>query len=72
MICDICGSETDTRHGIDILNDVWCCDQCFQIFNNIHEFYSNKGYSRERCIRILRGIIEKQKKQGVWKNEALL
>lgn len=71
MICDICGAETDTRYGIDILKDVWCCDKCFHIFKKIHSFYSKKGYSRERCIRILRGVVEKQKNKGAWSHEAL-
>lgn len=66
MLCDICGSETQIRYGIDLRQSVWCCSKCFRIYRSIHEHYSKKGYSNERCIDILKGVVEKQKQIGKW------
>ena len=66
MVCDICGSETKVRHGIDLRRDLWCCPRCLRIYSSIHRHYSRRGYSRERCIAILRRVVEKQKRQGKW------
>ncbi|MCW3992402.1 MAG: hypothetical protein NWE79_06815 [Candidatus Bathyarchaeota archaeon] len=66
MVCNICGSETQVRHGIDLRRDVWCCSKCLRIYRSIWVHYSGKGYSNERCIAILRGVVEKQKRRGRW------
>ena len=66
MVCDICGSETQVRHGIDLRRAVWCCSRCLRIYSSIRRHYSGKGYSNERCIAILRGVVEKQKRRGKW------
>lgn len=66
MVCDICGSETQVRHGIDLRRDIWCCSKCLRIFKSIREHYSGKGYSNEHCIAILGGVVEKQKRLGRW------
>jgi len=66
MVCDICGSETPVRHGIDLRRDIWCCPRCLRIYRSIHRHYSSKGYSKERCIAILRRVVEKQRRLGKW------
>ena len=66
MVCDICGSETKVRQGLDLRLDVWCCPRCLRIYESIHRHYSGKGFSNERCLGILRGVVEKQKRLGKW------
>jgi len=60
MVCDICGSKVKVRHGLDLRLDVWCCPRCLGIYKSIHGHYSGRGYSNERCLSILRGVVEKQ------------
>jgi len=66
MVCDICGSETRVRHGLDLRQGVWCCPRCLRIFRSIQMHYAERGYSNERCVAILRGVVEKQKRRGSW------
>ena len=66
MVCDICGSETPVRHGIDLQRDIWCCPRCLRIYRSIYRHYSGRGYSNERCITILRRVVEKQRRLGKW------
>ena len=70
MVCDICGAETEVRHGLDLRLDVWCCPRCLSIYRSIRKHYSGKGYSNERCLAILRGVVEKQKRLGQWEDTA--
>ena len=70
MVCDICGSKVKVRHGLDLRLDVWCCPRCLGIYKSIHGHYSGRGYSNERCLSILRGVVEKQKRLGQWEEEA--
>jgi ribosomal protein L37AE/L43A len=70
MVCDICGSKTEVRHGLDLRLGVWCCPRCLDIYRSIHKHYSSKGYSNERCMAILRGVVEKQKRLGQWEEDA--
>ena len=64
MFCDICGSETKVRYDIDLQRNIWCCSKCFNIYRSIYAHYSEKGYTRERCISILRGVVFKQLRSG--------
>lgn len=66
MICDICGLETERRHILDLRKGIWCCPLCLRVYEQLWRYYSKKGYSRERCIIILRGVVERQKKEGKW------
>ena len=66
MVCSICGAETPIRHGVDLQQDIWCCPRCFRIYQSLKEFYSKKGYDKERCLIILRQVVEKQKRQDIW------
>jgi hypothetical protein len=66
MVCSVCKAETRVRHGIDLRRNVWCCPKCFRVYNAILRHYSRNGYSKERCITILRGVVEKQKIEGKW------
>jgi len=67
MICDICGLETDRRYALDLRRGIWCCPLCLHVYRRIWNYYSKKGYSRERCINILRSIVERQKREGKWR-----
>ena len=69
MVCSICGAETPIRHGVDLRQDIWCCPRCFRIYQSLKEFYSKKGYDKERCLIILRQVVEKQKRQDIWPGE---
>ncbi len=71
MVCSICGAETPIRHGVDLRQDIWCCPRCFRIYQSLKEFYSKKGYDKERCLIILRQVVEKQKRQGMWPGKSV-
>jgi len=71
MVCSICGAETPIRHGVDLQQDIWCCPRCFRIYQSLNGFYSKKGYDRERCLIILRQVVEKQKRQSIWPGKSV-
>ena len=71
MVCDICGAETPIRHGVDLQQGIWCCPRCFRIYQSLKEFYSKKGYDKERCLIIVRLVVEKQKRQGMWPGKSV-
>ncbi len=66
MFCDICGAETRIRHGVDLQRIVWLCPRCFRIYQSLKEHYAEKEYDKERCLTILRSVVEKQKGRGAW------
>lgn len=68
MVCDICGSETKVRYGLDLRRSIWCCSRCLRIYRSVLSHYSERGYTRERCIDILRRVVEKQKMRGKWED----
>ena len=69
MFCDVCGAETGIRHGVDLRRGVWLCPRCFRIYQSLKERYLEKGYDKERCLMILRSVVEKQKGRGAWPRE---
>ena len=59
MFCDICGAETEIRHGVDLRRGVWLCSRCFSTYQSLKEHYSEKGYDKESCLKILKSVVEK-------------
>ena len=63
MFCDICGAETEIRHGVDLRRGVWLCSLCFSTYQSLKEHYSEKGYDKERCLKILKSVVKKQQER---------
>ena len=65
MLCEICGREAEVLHSLMISpHNLFGCEKCLKLLKNLIDHYPK--YSRERTIRILEGIVAKQKMAGKW------
>ena len=65
MLCETCGREVEMLYSLMIKpHNIFGCEKCLKVLKNLMNHYPK--YSRERIIRILEGIVAKQKMTGKW------
>ena len=65
MLCKTCRREVEVLYALMINpHNIFGCEKCLKVLKNLMNHYPK--YSRERIIRILEGIVAKQKMTGKW------
>jgi ribosome-binding protein aMBF1 (putative translation factor) len=65
LFCETCGRAVEMLYSLMIEpNNIFGCEKCLKVLKNLMNHYPK--YSRERIIRILKGIVAKQKMTEKW------